>query len=28
LVKLRMGWRIADIIWDRDETLRELLDKR
>jgi uncharacterized protein DUF3828 len=28
LVKLRMGWRIADITWDRDETLRELLDKR
>ena len=28
LVKLRMGWRIADITSDRNETLRELLSER
>jgi Protein of unknown function (DUF3828) len=28
LVKLRMGWRIADITSDRKETLRELLSKK
>lgn len=27
LVKLRMGWRIADITWDRNGTLRELMSK-
>jgi len=27
LVKLKMGWRIADIISDRKETLREFLSK-
>ncbi len=28
LVKLKMGWRIADITSDRKETLRELLSKK
>jgi Protein of unknown function (DUF3828) len=28
LVKLRMGWRIADITSDRKETLREFLSKK
>ena len=28
LVKLRIGWRIADITSDRKETLRELLSKK
>jgi hypothetical protein len=28
LVKLRMGWRIADITSDRNETLREFLSKK
>jgi hypothetical protein len=28
LVKLREGWRIADIGWDRKETLRAMLTRR
>jgi len=28
LAKLKMGWRIADITWDRNETLRGLLSKK
>jgi len=28
LVKLKMGWRIADITSDRKETLREFLSKK
>jgi Protein of unknown function (DUF3828) len=28
LVKLKMGWRIADITSDRNETLREFLSKK
>ena len=28
LVKLRAGWRIADITWDRNGTLRGLLTKK
>lgn len=27
LVKLREGWRISDVAWDHNETLRELLTK-
>jgi len=27
LVKLKVGWRIADITWDRNGTLRGLLSK-
>jgi hypothetical protein len=27
LVKLRQGWRISDIAWDRGQTLRGLLRK-
>ena len=28
LVKLKEGWRIAEITWDRNESLRRLLTKR
>lgn len=28
LVKLRDGWRIADIAWDRKETLRAMLTRK
>ena len=28
LVKLRQGWRIADITWDRKQTLRGIFGKK
>jgi hypothetical protein len=28
IVKLKLGWRIANIIWDRDASLRGLLNKK
>jgi Protein of unknown function (DUF3828) len=28
LVKLKQGWRISDIAWDRGQTLRGLLGKK